>query len=64
MNEKVKKALKLFESGFNCAQSVVGIFYEDFDIGGQFMMRIEICLKPLKLRLYFYRKWVSEDLSA
>lgn len=40
MDKKVQKALKLFGSGFNCAQSVVGTFCEDFDIDEQLAMKI------------------------
>ena len=40
MNERVQKALKLFESGFNCAQSVVGAFSDTFDYDEQLLLKI------------------------
>jgi len=40
MSEKVQKALELFDSGFNCAQSVAGAFCEQFGMDEQLMMKI------------------------
>ncbi len=40
MNEKVQKAVELFDSGFNCCQSVIGAFCEQFGIDEQTLMKL------------------------
>lgn len=40
MSKKVEKALKLHDSGFNCAQAVVGAFCEDFDADEKTLMKL------------------------
>lgn len=40
MNEKVKKALELFDSGFNCSQAVVGAFCGDFEVDEKLLMKL------------------------
>jgi C_GCAxxG_C_C family probable redox protein len=40
MSEKVKKALELFDSGFNCSQAVVGAFCGDFEVDEKLLMKL------------------------
>jgi C_GCAxxG_C_C family probable redox protein len=40
MSEKLKKALELLDSGFNCSQSVIGSFCGQFGIDEQLLMRL------------------------
>ena len=40
MSLREKRAAELFDSGFNCAQSVVGAFCEDYGIGAREALRL------------------------
>lgn len=40
MSEKVLKANELHNSGFNCSQSVVGVFCEQFGVEEQIVMKL------------------------
>lgn len=40
MNQKVEKALKLFDDGFNCSQSVIGAFCSKFGLDEELAMKL------------------------
>lgn len=40
MSEKLKKALILFNSGFNCSQSIIGTFCEQLGVNEQMAMKL------------------------
>lgn len=40
MSEKVKKALELFDSGFNCAQAVAGAFCGNYEVDEKLLMKL------------------------
>lgn len=40
MNEKSEKAKELFKSGYNCSQSVLGVFCEEFGLDFKTAMKI------------------------
>lgn len=40
MNNKVEKALRLFDSGFNCSQAVIGVFCSKFGLDEEIAMKL------------------------
>lgn len=40
MNKKVEKALRLFDSGFNCSQAVIGVFCSKFGLDEEIAMKL------------------------
>ncbi len=40
MNKKVQKAIELFDSGFNCSQSVAGVFCNGYGIDEKLCMKL------------------------